>query len=97
MVVPVGQLEPRQVVPCRYFWQAPLPSHLPLVPHEGAPVSLQIPAGSTAFTGTLVQVPSALVSAHDWQAPQQAVLQQIPCAQKPLPHSAAASTRRRCS
>jgi len=88
-VVPAGQLEPMQVVPCRYFWQAPLPSHFPSVPHDVAPLSLQIPAGSTALTGTLVQVPSALLSAHDWQAPPQAALQQIPCAQKPLPQSAA--------
>jgi hypothetical protein len=89
-VVPTGQLEPMQVVPCRYFWQAPLPSHFPSVPQEVAPWSLHIPAGSTALTGTLVQVPSALLSAQDWQAPPQAALQQIPCAQKPLPHSAGA-------
>jgi hypothetical protein len=64
-VVPTGQLEPMQVVPCRYFWQLPFPSHLPSVPQDGAPMSLHIPAGSTALTGTLVQVPSALVRAHD--------------------------------
>jgi hypothetical protein len=64
-VVPPGQLEPTQVVPCKYFWQLPAPSHLPSVPQEAAPWSLQSPAGSTAFTGTLVQLPSAFDSAQD--------------------------------
>jgi hypothetical protein len=26
-----------QTVPLAYFWHAPLPSHLPSVPHEAAP------------------------------------------------------------
>jgi hypothetical protein len=90
-VVPVGQVEPRQVVPWTYFWQLPLPSHLPSVPQDAAPASLQVPCGSDAPTATLVQVPRVLLSAHDWQAPAQALLQQMPCAQKPLPHSAAAA------
>ena len=34
-----------------------------------------------------MQVPSDVVSAHDSQAPEQALLQQVPCAQKPLAHS----------
>jgi hypothetical protein len=37
----------------------------------------------------LVQVPSEVVSAHDWQAPAQAVWQQIDWEQKPDRHSAA--------
>jgi len=90
-VVPVGQVEPRQVVPCTYFWQTPLPSHLPSFPQVAAPASLQVPCGSDAPRATLVQVPSVLERAHDWQAPVQALLQQIPWAQNPLPHSAAAA------
>ena len=90
IVVPLGQLEPKQVVPCTYFWQLPWPSHLPLVPHFGAPLSRQVPWGSETPAATLVQVPSAFGRAHDWQAPEQAVLQQIPCAQNLLAHSAAA-------
>jgi hypothetical protein len=43
VVVPLGQLGSRQVVPCTYFWQFPWPSHLPLVPHDEAPASRQIP------------------------------------------------------
>jgi hypothetical protein len=38
---------------------------LPSVPQEAVPWSLQSPAGSTAFTGTLVQVPSAFDRAQD--------------------------------
>jgi len=58
------------------------------VPQDAAPASLQVPCGSDAPTVTLVQAPSVLLSAHDWQAPEQALLQQMPCAQKPLLHSA---------
>jgi hypothetical protein len=54
---------------------------LPFVPQELCPRSAHWPAGSTWFTGTLVQVPCALGSAHDWQAPPQGELQQNPWAQ----------------
>ena len=37
--------------------------------------------------GTFVQAPTVPVSAHDWQVPVQAVLQQTPWAQNPEPHS----------
>ena len=63
--VAVAQLAARQVVPATYFWQAPLPSHFPSVPQDAAPASVQVPCGSDAPTATLVQVPSAFVSAHD--------------------------------
>jgi len=89
-VVPIPQLEPRQVVPWTYFWQLPLPSHLLLVPHDVTPWSWQISWGSGAPIGTRVHVPREVVRAQDWQAPEQAPLQQIPCAQNPLAHSAAA-------
>jgi hypothetical protein len=38
--------------------------------------------------GTLVQVPGAVVRAQDWQVPEQAVVQQTDCEQKPDRHSA---------
>jgi len=38
-VAPV-QLAPTHTVPEAYFWQAPLPSHLPLVPQVEAPLSV---------------------------------------------------------
>jgi len=85
---PAGQVALAQVVPLGYFWQAPA-WHLPFVPQEVAPWSLQSPAGSDAPSATFVQVPSVPLSAQDWQLPVQALLQQIPWAQKPLRHSAA--------
>jgi hypothetical protein len=60
-----------------------------LFPQDAAPASWQVPCGSDAPTRTFAQVPSDVVSAHDWQAPEHALLQQIPCAQKPLAHSGA--------
>lgn len=84
---PAGQVAWAQVVPLAYFWHAPA-WHFPLVPQEAAPWSLQRPAGSDEPSATLVQVPRVLLSAQDWQLPVQALLQQIPWAQKPLRHSA---------
>lgn len=40
--------------------------------------------------GTGEQVPKDVASAHDWQVPVQAVLQQTPCAQWPVPQSESA-------
>jgi hypothetical protein len=47
---------------------------------------LHIPVGSALPVATLVQVPSVLDSAHDWQAPVQALSQQTPWAQCWLLH-----------
>jgi hypothetical protein len=59
-----------------------------LVLQEAASLSTHCADGSTWLMGTLVQVPSALGSAHDWQAPAQGELQQYPCAQeRPIWHS----------
>jgi hypothetical protein len=80
-----GQLALLHEVPLTYFWQAPA-WHFPFVPQLAAPWSLQIPAGSTVPLATFVQLPRVPDSAHDWQAPLQALSQQIPCAQKPLLH-----------
>jgi hypothetical protein len=87
VVVEVGHVELWQAVPLRYFWHAPA-WHLPFVPQPAAPVSRHMPAGSLAFVGTFVQVPSVPGRAHDWQAPPQALSQQTPCAQKVDVHSA---------
>jgi hypothetical protein len=48
---------------------------------------LHCPDGSSAPAGTFLQLPRASSSAHDWHAPEQAVLQQTPWAQTPLLHS----------
>src|SRR6185312_2898270 len=83
---PAGQVAGAQVVPPAYFWHAPA-WHLPFVPHDVAPWSLHNPAGSDVPSATFVQVPRVALSAQDWQLPVHALLQQIPCAQKPLRHS----------
>ena len=57
------------------------------MPQLAAPASWQRPAGSAAPVGTFVQAPSVPVSAHDWQAPVQALSQQTPCAQRDEAHS----------
>src|SRR5690349_8456521 len=65
------------------YTQAPSPSHAP--PHGPSPhVSLVPPAIG-------VQTPSLPGITQATQSPSQAVSQQTPSAQKPLPHSSAAS------
>ena len=88
VVEPAGHDDPRHVVPCAYSWQVPLPSHLPFVPQLPVPLSGQVAVGSTAPAGTFVQVPVVVGSAHDWHLPSQRELQQTPCEQKPVTHSA---------
>ena len=88
VVVFAGQLEPAQAVPRAYFWHAPA-AHLPFVAQLAGPMSTQMSAGSGVSFGTFVQVPSAPVSAHEVQAPEHAVSQQTPCAQKDVWHSVA--------
>jgi hypothetical protein len=85
-VVPdVGQVAFWQEVPCWYFSQAPA-WHFPSVPQLGAPLSMQLPAGSGP-EATAVHCPIVPVMAHDRQAPAQAVAQQTPCAQNADLHS----------
>jgi hypothetical protein len=67
-----------------------LPLQNPSVLQLGAPRSLQWLCGSW-LSGTLVHVPALPASAHDWQAPVQALPQHTPCAQNPDTHSAAAA------
>ena len=75
-----------QTVPFEYFWQAPLPSHLPLSPQAAAPPSWHMPRGSTALLGTGVHLPRALGRAQLLQAPPQTLSQQTPWMQKLLAH-----------
>jgi hypothetical protein len=72
-------------VPTGQIWQPPLPSHLPLLPHDAVPWSTQVAIGSTLPAGTFVHAPGE--RAHDWHLPSQAELQQTPWAQKVLAHS----------
>lgn len=73
-----SQLGARQTEPSGYFWQAPLPSHLPLLAQLAAPSSLQSMRGSAAPAGAGEHLPRALGRAQVWQAPLQSVLQQTP-------------------
>jgi hypothetical protein len=92
VVPPTGQVASPQGVPCANFWQAPA-AHMPLVPHVEAALATQLFAGSGAPVATSPQVPIAPASAHDLQAPAQAVEQQTPWAQKPEVHSVASEQK----
>jgi hypothetical protein len=92
VVPPVGQLGSPHGVPCANFWQAPA-AHMPFVPHIAAAVGWHVLEGSGAPVATSPQVPIEVGSAHDLQAPVHAVEQHTPWAQKPEPHSDAASHR----
>ena len=86
VVMPAGQLAALHDVPWAYFWQLPA-SHLPSVPQDAAPWSVQAPTGSDPPLGTSTHVPIDPGIAHDLQLPLHAVAQQTPCAQVPEPHS----------
>src|SRR5262245_42245166 len=75
------------MVPILYFWQPPLPSHLPLVWHEAAVMSLQTPRGSLLPATIGVHLPSAEDSAQLRHAPVQAVSQHTPSTQWVERHS----------
>jgi hypothetical protein len=60
------------------------------VPQAAAPLSVHWFSGSCP-AGTFVQVPTVPLSAHDWQVPAQAALQQKPWAQKLEAHSVPAA------
>jgi hypothetical protein len=66
-----------------------MPSQYPLLPQAAAPSSLHCESGSCP-AGILAQDPSDPTTAHDWQAAEHAVAQQIDCSQWALTHSLAA-------
>jgi len=84
-----GQLAVEQLVPSRYFWQPPRPSHLPFWPQLAWPWSAQNVAGAAvpAATGAHVPVPDRL---HALQGPHEAEPQHTPSTQLPLMHWAPA-------
>jgi len=83
------QLLAAQLTPAAYFWQPPIPSHLPLVPQVEAACVTQMPCGSALLAGTDVQVPLPL-KLQATQPPVQAVAQQTLSTQWPEPQSASA-------
>ena len=64
-------------------WQAP-ETHRPVLPHGGLGVQF---GGSAVRLGTLVHVPAAPLTLHDWQAGQLDVVQQTLSVQLPVAHS----------
>jgi hypothetical protein len=71
-----------------YFWQPPAPSHRPLVPHDGAPMSLHMPRGSVLPMTMGVHFPRDAASEQLRHAPAQGMSQQTPSTQLPLWQSA---------
>jgi hypothetical protein len=85
--IPVGQEAAVHCVPAGYFWQAPAPSHFPLLPHVAAPLSTQRESAVLAETG--LHMPAVPVRLQETQGPVQALVQQTPWAQvRPVWHSA---------
>jgi hypothetical protein len=74
-----------QLVPGLAFWQAPLPSQVPLKPQVVLPVHR--PFGSTAPAITGWHVPGLPARLQTRQVPQLEVEQQTPSTQLPLSHS----------
>lgn len=66
------------MVPAAYFWQMPVPSHLPLVPQVAGPMSMHRARGSAAPMADTVHLPMLPARLQLRQAPVQAVLQQTP-------------------
>jgi hypothetical protein len=75
---PVQEAVPQEVV-AGCFLQAPVPSHLPVLPQGGA--TAQRPCGSCALSGTFAHIPALPVTLHALQVPQVLALQQTPSTQ----------------
>src|SRR5690349_4404250 len=86
VAVPAGHTAEEHIVPAAYFWQAPLPSHRPFVPHESACASLQTPCASGSPAATFEHVPFLPATAQETQAPVQAESQHTPSTQLPNAH-----------
>jgi hypothetical protein len=83
---PAGQLAVEHAVPSANFWQAPAPSHLPLVPHVDAICVAQTPFGSVVPAATGAHAPALPATLHAWHEPQLAAPQQTPSTQWAVPH-----------
>jgi hypothetical protein len=81
------QLAFPHVVPLTHLRQPPVPSQEPSRPQVLAAAAAHWPVGAAVPAGIGVQVPGVPVRLHDIQVPVQALLQQTPWAQNPVPHS----------
>jgi hypothetical protein len=77
------------MVPAAYLRQAPAPSQVPSSPQVAPPASVHWFSGSWPAV-TSEHVPRLPASAHDRQVPVHELVQQTPCWQMPVPHSAPA-------
>jgi hypothetical protein len=78
--LPVAHMAPLTFKP---DWQVPFASQYWVPPQAGLEV------GSCAPAGTFTQLPRLPATAHDWQVPVQALMQQMPSTQNPDPQVAA--------
>jgi hypothetical protein len=83
---PAGQVAVEHDVPSACFWQAPAPSHLPVVPQVDAACVAHAPFGSAAPAATGAQEPALPATLHARQLPQLAAPQQTPSTQWAVPH-----------
>ena len=71
-----------------YLRQPPMPSHRPSRPQvEGSCSGHWLSSAGGMPAGTGAHMPALPGTSHFWQVPLQALLQQTPSTQKPLPHS----------
>jgi hypothetical protein len=66
-------------------WQAPAPSHAPVLPQGG--LAVQRPCGSATPVPTAAQLPALPPTLQAWQVGQLGLEQQTPSTQLPVPHS----------
>ena len=83
-------LAARQTVPATHLRQAPAPSQVPSVPQLEAALAVHSLRGLVPGSENL-HVPTLFVALQVWQVPLQAVSQQTPSAQWPLPQSVSSS------
>jgi hypothetical protein len=82
---PAAQLGGTHCVPAIHLWHAPLPSHVPSLPHVEAAATPHWPLGSVAFGATGVHCPRVELSVHETHGPSQTALQQTPCFEQTRP------------
>ncbi len=89
-MAPVSQTPGLQTVSGKWLRHLPVPSQVPSSPQVDLSWATHwLATSGLTPAGVSVQVPSAVPKLHVMHVPPHAVSQQIPSAQKPLPHCAA--------
>jgi hypothetical protein len=81
----VGHDAATHCVPAGHLRHAPMPLHVPSLPHVEAAETPHWPVGSVAPRSSGEHVPSVLLSVHDTHGPEQVALQHTPCAEHTRP------------